>query len=151
MRVREVHSVNLGKEEKRVVKFLFGLLKLDGCVELVLTSISSKRKTQHVYRRISVKIRDRGGYVPIDCRTIARMLVEFIIGDRVSADFLLTFSYHYQGENKRRIRLADDGYVLTLTNKKGAFLFELTPWQGLFRTPPKAVLRMLLLGAEIMK
>ncbi|RLG46534.1 MAG: hypothetical protein DRO00_01455 [Thermoproteota archaeon] len=151
MRVREVHSVNLGKEEKQVIKFLFGLLKMDGCVDLTLTSISSKRKTQHVYRRISVKINDGSGYVPINSRIIAKTSVEFIIGDRVSADFLLTFSYYYRGEKSKKIRLADDVYVLTLRNNKGTICLELTPWHGLFRITPKAVLRMLLWEAGLLK
>ncbi len=150
MRIREVHRVNLGKEGQHLIRFLFGLLKIDGCVDLTLTNISSKRKNKHVYRRISVEMNEGGGYVPIDSRILARIALEFIIGERTTADFLITFSYHYRGENKRRIRLTDDVYALKLMRDGGTTCFELTPWHGLFRTSPKVVLRMLLWEAGLL-
>ena len=151
MKVREVHRVNLGRKERHFIRFLFGLLKIDGCVDLTLTNISSKRKNKHVYRRISVEMNDGGEYVPIDSRMVAKTALKFIIGEKVSADFLITFSYHYRGENNRKIRLADDVYSLKLTNENGTICFELTPWHGLFRTSPKAVLRMLLWEAGLLR
>lgn len=144
MRVREVQRVNLGKGEECVVRFLFGLLMIDGCVDLMLTDISSKKENLYLYRRISIKINKGHEYLPISSKLIAKTSVEFLFGRRTSADFLLTFSYHYKGIKNRKTRLADDIYIISLRNNNGIICFELISWKGLFRTSPKAVLRMLL-------
>jgi len=151
VRATEVHSFNLGREEECFVRFLFGLLQIDGCVDLMLTGISSKRENKYVYRKISIRVNDGCGYSKIDSSRIAKISVEFIFGNRVSADFLLTFSYYYLGPRNKRIRLADDQYLLSLRNNDGLIVLELKPWHGLFRTSPKAVLRMLLWEAGLLE
>lgn len=151
LRVRDTYTLSLGKGESCLIRFLFGLLRMDGCVDLMLTDVSSRKGSVYVQREVSIKVNEGHKLTPIDCRKIAQLSIEFILGSKNSANFLITFSYRYHGAKNRRISLISDQYLLLLKYYDGFTRFRLVPWRGLFRTPPKAVLRMLLWESGFLK